>query len=213
MTRAEEPSTGFERSTFGARGAARMVVVLRSGSTAMVDPDPETTATRDVRVLAIGLTAADLVDPAAFGGETSAESQASALAAVLRQDAQDRPIGVVGYGATGAFAILLAAELGEDVDRLALVAVPTPETPLDRDDAGMVMGRIRAKTLIINGQRDPDAAAGAAQWHHDHLPGSRVEMVPPQAVPSTDGRLALADVWDRVLSHVAPGTKSRRPTS
>jgi hypothetical protein len=32
-------------------------------------------------------------------------------------------------------------------------------------------------------------------------------MVPASALPRGDGRLPVDLVWDRVLSHVAPGTK------
>ncbi len=207
MTRASDPAKGFERRGFGAPGAARTVIVLRIGPAAMLDPEPAVTAARDVRILAIGLRADDLQDSATFGGQTQAESMASGLADLARTKAGEFPVGLVGVGATGQLAILLAAGLGAAVDRLALVGVPAPEQPIDRDDEEEVMARVTAKTLIMNGQRDPDAAAAAARWHHDHLAGSRVEMVPGALVPAPDDRLALADVWDRVLSHVAPGTK------
>jgi len=205
MTRSDEPDSGYERRAFGSPGAARTVIVLRAGPTATLDPDPVATAARSVQILAIGLRDADIADPAAFGGATRAESVAAALADRVRARAGDSPVGLVGVGPAGALALLFAAELGEAVDRLALIAVPVPETPLDREDAAGVAERVSAKTLIMNGQRDPDASAAAARWHHERLPGSRVEMVPAPASP--DGRLALAEVWDRVLSHVAPGTK------
>ena len=47
-------------------------------------------------------------------------------------------------------------------------------------------------------------ASGAAQWFKNHLSSARVEMVP--RTDDLEARLILADVWDRVLSHVAPGT-------
>ena len=206
MTGAEDPAKRFERRAFGAPGAGRTVIVMRTGPAAMLDPEPVATAARAAQILAIGVRAVDLEDPATFGGQTQAESMASGLADLARTKAAEFPVGLVGVGATGQLAVLLAAELGDAVDRLALVAVPAPEQPIDRDDEERVMARVTAKTLIMNGQRDPDAAAAAARWHHDHLPGSRVEMVPGEAT-GADHRLALADVWDRVLSHVAPGTK------
>ena len=207
MTKADEPAGGVEHRVFGAPGAVRTVVVVRTGATAMLDPDPPATAARAVRVVAVGLADGDLVDPATFGGGTPAETMAMSLAELIRSQAGESPVGMVGVGATGVLVLLLAAELGDVVDRLALVAVPAPETPIDRDDAELVTARVSAKTLIMNGQRAPDAAAAAAAWHHDRLPGSRVEMVPASALPAGDGRLALDLVWDRVLSHVAPGTK------
>ena len=181
--------------------------MLRTGATAMLDPDPGATTSRDVRVLVIGLALAALDDPAAYGGETPAESTAASLVDLVRSEAPDSPVGLVGIGATGSLAILVAAQLGDRVDRMALVAVPEPDGPLDRDDAEETMAQVTAKTLIMNGQQDPDAAAAAARWHHDHLPGSRVEMVPAASVPGADGRLALSDVWQRTLSHLAPGAK------
>lgn len=207
MTWASEPPPGVELRTFGAPGADRTVIVLRIGATAMLDPDPSATTVRAVRVVVVGLPAADLDDPAAFRGETRAESTAAALADHVRAEAGESPVGLVGVGSTGSVALRLAALLGADVDRLALVAVPLPETPLDRDDAAVVAARVTAKTLIMNGQDDPDAAAAAARWHHDRIQGSRVEMVPSPAFATGDDRLALGDVWERVLSHVAPGTK------
>ena len=207
MTRADEPPAGVEHRVFGAPGAARTVIVMRTGATAMLDPDPRATVARAVRIVVLGFSDEDLADPATFGGGTPAETMAMSLADLVRSQAGRSPVGVVGVGATGPLALLLAAELGDGVDRLALIAVPAPETPIDRDDAELVTARVTAKTLIMNGQRAPDAAAAAAAWHHDRLPGSRVEMVPASALPAGDGRLALDLVWDRVLSHVAPGTK------
>lgn len=65
------------------------------------------------------------------------------------------------------------------------------------------MDSIPAKTLIMNGQRDPLAAAAEARWCKGAIGASRVEMVPEE------GPLLLSHVWDRVLSHVAPGAKRR----
>ena len=208
MTRAEKPAAAIRRQSFGRLGAQRTVVVLSTGATAMLDPDPAVTATRNVRILAIGIPPGELEDPATFGGETQAQSAAAALAAVVRGEAGDSPVGIVGYGGTGELAIMLAQALGDGADRLALIAVPAPETRIDRDDQQAVLARVTAKTLIMNGQQDPDAAAPAARWHHKRLPSSRVEMVPAAGVSSPDGRLPLSSVWNRVLSHVAPGTKA-----
>ena len=67
-----------------------------------------------------------------------------------------------------------------------MVAVAAPETPLDRDDLGVLIERVTAKTLILNGQHDEPAAYAAATWYKDHLASARVEMVPG------DGELAPA---------------------
>ena len=79
--------------------------------------------------------------------------------------------------------------------------MPTPETPLDKEELGRLLETVSAKALILNGQGDPDAAAAEARWYKEHLASSRIEMVPG------DGPLALPDVWERALSHVAPGAK------
>jgi hypothetical protein len=207
MTRADGAAAAVRRHSFGRLGAQRTVLVLRTGATSMLDPDPAVTATHDVHILAIGLPPDELEDPATFGGQTQAQSAAASLASLVRGKAGESSVGIVGYGRTGELAIMLAEALGDLVDRLALVAVPAPETRIDRDDQREVLSRVTAKTLIMNGQQDPDAAAAAARWHHDRLPASRVEMVPAAAVSSPDGRLPLSSVWGRVLSHVAPGTK------
>src|SRR6187551_827058 len=133
MTRADEPIAGVEHRVFGAPGAVRTVIVVRTGATAMLDPDPPATAARAVRVVVVGLADEDLQDPATFGGGTPAETMATALAELVRSQAGETPVGVVGVGATGVLVLLLAAELGDGVDRLALIAVPAPETPIDRD--------------------------------------------------------------------------------
>ena len=78
---------------------------------------------------------------------------------------------------------------------------PPPRQPLDRDDLGVLIERVTAKTLILNGQHDEPAAYAAATWYKDHLASARVEMVPG------DGELGLPAVWARVLAHVAPRTK------
>jgi pimeloyl-ACP methyl ester carboxylesterase len=207
MTRADGAAAAVRRHSFGRLGARRTVLLLRTGATSMLDPDPAVTATHDVHILAIGLPPGELEDPATFGGQTQAQSAAASLASLVRDKAGESFVGIVGYGRTGEIAIMLAEALGEVVDRLALVAAPAPETRIDRDDQGAVLSRVTAETLIINGQHDPDAAAAAARWHHARLPASRVEMVPAADVSSPDGRLPLSSVWGRVLSHVAPGTK------
>ena len=218
MTRAEEPAAGVERRTFGAsgRGAHRRRAAHRTDRDARSRPD------RDGRPR--GADPGDRTSPATIS-KTPPRSAVRrrpsrwrrALADLARTKAGDFPVGLVGVGGTGA--------AGDPSRRRARRRRrPTrPDRgarhPRRRSTATTrraVLARVTAKTLIMNGQQDPDAAAAAARWHHDRLPGSRVEMVPGSPGASPDGRLSLADVWDRVLSHVAPGTKlppdaDRRP--
>jgi pimeloyl-ACP methyl ester carboxylesterase len=204
MTRGPAPSAAYEHRSFGSPGAERTVFLLREGIAALSDPRPDVTVRHDVRIVAVGLTVDDIDDPAAYRGATAAETTAATVAHFVTQQRQDRPVGLVGVGEAGELAILVAAHLGGAVDRLALVAVPEPATGLGRDEVTGILAGVEAKTLILNGRADPDAAAAAARWFEEHLPAARVEIVPETSDPQS--RLILADVWERVLSHVAPGT-------
>ncbi len=205
MTRAAAPDAAFEHRSFGAPGAERVVVLLRAGGAALNDPRPDVTAHRDARILAVALDLGDIDDPAAYRGTTPAEATARALTSLVLEQGRGRPVGLVGVGIAGALAILMAGDLGATVDRLALVAVPRPESELAGDEIGDLLGGIEAKTLLLNGNADPGASLAAAKWFHERLPSSRIEMVPKTDDPQH--RLDLAEVWDRVLSHLAPGTK------
>lgn len=204
MTMAADPAADFEFRSFGAPGAERTVFVLREGAAATTDPEPATTARRDVRIVAIGVTADDIEDPAAYRGATPAAVAASALVRLITEESHGRAVGLVGVAAAGELALTVAAHLPEVVDRLVLVGIAKPETVLDQDEVTGLLGRVRAKTLILNGRDDPEAAATDARWHQTRLPAARLEMVP--GADSTDPRVSLADVWERVLSHVAPGS-------
>ncbi|WP_106814440.1 alpha/beta fold hydrolase [Microbacterium timonense] len=204
MTKAPAPGAAYEHRSFGAPGAERTVVLLRAGVSNLTDPYPDVTARRDVRILAVAVTTDDVDDPAAYRGATPAETTAAALARFLAEEQHDRPLGMVGVGEAGELAIMLAADLGSGVDRLALVAVPRPESELGASEVAGLLDRIPAKTLLMNGQADPTAASDAARWFKNHLASTRVEMVP--RADGLEARLILADVWERVLAHVAPGT-------
>lgn len=204
MTRAAAPNAEYQHRSFGAPGAERTVVLLRTGVSTLSDPRPEVTARRDARIVAVGLTVDDIDDPAAYQGVTAAEATAQALAQLVTVERQDRPVGVVGVGEAGRLAIMITALLGGDVDRLALVAVPRPESELGGHEVAERLAGIAATTLVLNGRDDPGAGGPAARWFQQRLPSARIEMVPETSDP--ESRLVLADVWERVLSHVAPGT-------
>lgn len=194
---------------FGTPGSGRLVVLVGAGIGVALDPLPAETAARDVCVLAVALGDAMMEDPGGYGSETPAEQTASWLAQLIRQTVEqtaseaDAPAttGVVIYGRSVDVAVRAVVELGETVDRLALIGVAAPEQPLERDTLGAVITAVRAKTLIMNGQRVEGAAAAAAAWYKDHLPSARVEMVPGVS------ELSLSAVWGRVLAHVAPRTR------
>lgn len=204
MTRASSPHETLEHRSFGSVGATRTVVVLRHTGVSTDDPLPAETLRRDVRILAIGLSAGDLDDPAAYRGQSPAETSTAAVMGLIDQLAPGDPVGLVGVGPVVGVAVRVAAAHADRIDRLALVAAPAPETAAERDLETDVLAGIAVKTLIVNGQSDPDAGASAASFYREAIPGARVEMVP--GAGGTDARLPLADVWGRVLSHCAPHT-------
>ncbi len=205
MTRAPGPEARLDFTSFGAAGGGRVVVVLREEGVSALDPDARITAGHDARIVAIMVMRDEISDPGAYGGETPGSTTVVAIAELIDEQLRhgDSTFGLVGVGGAGEEAILLANRLGDRVDRLALVAVPEQETPLERHQAEQVMAAVVARTLILNGEKDPDAGADAAQWHRLHLPYADVEIVPADRY-GPDRRLSLTDVWERVLAHTAP---------
>jgi len=203
--------TRLTHRVFGTPGSERLVVIVGTGNAVAVDPLPAETAARDICVLAVALGAGTMEDPGGYGSETPAEQTADWLAELIRDTLAEirmQPsaaglltVGVVAYRHAVDVALRTVVQLGETVDRLALVAVAAPEQPIDRDDLGALIQSVTARTLVMNGQRDEAAAAGAATWYREHLESARVEMMP------ADVTMSLTAVWGRVLSHVAPGTK------
>lgn len=68
---------------------------------------------------------------------------------------------------------------------------------------GFDVAEVKAKTLIVNGQADALAGNAHATWYQGALPDARVEMFPNR------GHLVIIPAWERVLSHLAPGTTVR----
>lgn len=201
--------TRLTHRVFGTPGAQRLVVLVGTGIATAVDPLPAETASRSICVLAVALDGAAIEDPGTFGSETPAEQSAAWLAGLIRESlatpqfatGSSPRAGIIAYRDAVDVALRAVVELGETIDRLALVAVAEPEQPLDRDDLGVLIAGVSAKALILNGQHDASAANAAATWYQTHLPSSRVEMVPDES------DLSLTAVWARALSHVAPQTK------
>jgi pimeloyl-ACP methyl ester carboxylesterase len=209
MTRAQGTGSGIAYRSVSPAGATRCVVVLRSGALATVDPAPQVTAAHATRLLLVQVDASELDDPPTFGGETPAGSAAAEVLALLREEVPDGTFGVVGERAAALFAAALAAQLGPRVDRLALVSAPMPDGPLACDLTAGVLSQVSSVALVVNASTDPGAPAEAAQWYAAHLRRGRAEAVPAADPHPLDGRLALSDVWDRVLGHV--GTAVARP--
>lgn len=200
--------TQLSYRVFGSPGADRLVVLVGTGMAVVNDPHPAETVTRDVCVLAVALDGSAIEDPGAFGSETPAEQTGTVLEELIRQNlalmtverAEDAlRAGIIAYRDGADVALRAAVALGETVDRVALVAVATPDQPLDRDDFGVLIGDATAETLILNGAHHESAAEPAAQWYADRLPSATVQIIDGQ------GELTLSDVWAQVLDFVAPG--------
>jgi pimeloyl-ACP methyl ester carboxylesterase len=65
---------------------------------------------------------------------------------------------------------------------------------------GFQMSDVTAKTLIVSGRGDPIAGSAHATWYQKALPDARMEMFPGV------GHLVVIPAWERVLSHLAPGS-------
>ena len=70
-------------------------------------------------------------------------------------------------------------------------------------DLGFSLDDVQAKCLLLYGDAD-EIGSTHARWYKNHLADARVEMVPKA------GHLVVIPMWDRVLSHLAPGSTRRR---
>lgn len=68
---------------------------------------------------------------------------------------------------------------------------------------GFDLADVAAKTLVVAGQADALAGHAHGAWYQRSLPDARLEMVPGV------GHLAIAPMWGRILSHLAPGRVAR----
>jgi pimeloyl-ACP methyl ester carboxylesterase len=112
----------------------------------------------------------------------------------LGRAAGNGPFAAVGWRVEGLAAAHLAATMPSRVDRLVLCCVPAPTDV----DPGFDPRDITAKTLLLFGQKDPDAPAKHARWWKDRIQSARVEMVPDA------GSDIIEALWKRTLSHAAP---------
>ncbi|MBV9791933.1 MAG: alpha/beta hydrolase [Chloroflexi bacterium] len=68
---------------------------------------------------------------------------------------------------------------------------------------GFEPGEVQAKTLLIYGSKDPVACSRHGTWWQKQLPNARLEVSPGA------GHLVILPMWHRVLSFLAPRTKSK----
>lgn len=108
------------------------------------------------------------------------------------------PVGVVGSSIAGLEALAFVARHPGLVDRLVLVATPIPE-----DEAALPfeLAEISAKTLLLFGAKDGLTGSRHGSWWQKRLPHARLEMSPQ------GGHELLVPMWNRVLSHLAPGCR------
>jgi pimeloyl-ACP methyl ester carboxylesterase len=66
---------------------------------------------------------------------------------------------------------------------------------------GFEFSAVQAKTLLLYGSRDPIAGQKHGVWWQKQLSDARLEVVPGA------GRLLILPMWQRALSHLAPGAK------
>ena len=116
----------------------------------------------------------------------------------LLQDWTDEASAIVGWSDGGLVAATLAATHKDEVERLVLVATPAP---MMQD--GEWVGQISAKTLLLFGDADAPTGSVHARWWQTRIPNARIEMVPG------GGHYILGRVWERALSHLAPGATRR----
>jgi pimeloyl-ACP methyl ester carboxylesterase len=126
--------------------------------------------------------------PEGVGGSDPAPEKTAKRGVELVSEWDGTPAGLVGFGEGGWRAVELAAEHGDLVDRLVLVSTPV---------LGVPPPPVSAKTLLLFGSKDPAGGQRQATWWKNTL-GGRIEMRPGA------GHDILADVWPRVLSHLAP---------
>lgn len=110
------------------------------------------------------------------------------------------PASILGWSDGGAAALALAAEAGELIDRLVLVATPAPlDSPAAGETASLLdLAAVRAKTLLLFGAADPRTGSRHGRWWQTHLPNARLEMVPG------GGHDLVAEMWGRIAAFVAP---------
>lgn len=150
------------------------------------------------------------MDPAA-ASEQLGERLDEQLAPVLHAD-RDLPLPLDAIGASEADGDALDRPGARDrVERMVTEAFRQGTRGLAADILsytvrpwGFELGDVKAKTLIVNGQADAIAGNAHATWYQRNLPDARVEMVPNR------GHLVVIPAWDRVLSHLAPGSKVAR---
>lgn len=183
-------------TTFGQPDAEHVVVLIHPEGTEAFDPKPAVTAGRLVHVITVHPPGTGASEPVLQ--DLLPVDRAHDIAEVLGASEIER-VGVVGWGSGGWVALALAAAHPELVSRVAVVSTLASD---DEGALGFSLGDVAAKTLLLFGVSE-EAGSRDATWFKKRLVDARVEMNPQPGVPEVVAR------WDRILSHLAPGSKPR----
>jgi pimeloyl-ACP methyl ester carboxylesterase len=134
------------------------------------------------------------------------------LGAMIPEDPHaPEALALVGAGASSDDAILAGDGVRDRLAAMLAEATRQGAAGMAADIAGYSLqpwgfdpSAVTAKTLVLYGGEDPIAGAKHAQWWKEQIGGPsrpRVEMVPKT------GHLLAIPMWERALSHAAPGTK------
>jgi pimeloyl-ACP methyl ester carboxylesterase len=158
------------------------------------DPDPEVTAARGVRLLAVeraGYGASDPVDDGFATVALAADDAAAVLDEVL---APGTRAGVAGWSAGGRVAMALAARRPELVSRVAVVATPAPD-----EEVSWIPPDVQAGIDALRGASAADAHAALS-----------AEMGPMLAALNGDARFGMVGLGAPDAAALAePGVADR----
>jgi pimeloyl-ACP methyl ester carboxylesterase len=158
------------------------------------DPDPEVTAARGVRLLAVDRAGYGGSDPVDDGFATVALAADDAAAVLEEVLAPGTRAGVVGWSAGGRVAMALAARRPELLSGVAVIGTPAPD-----EEVSWIPPDIRAGIDALRGAPVPDAHAALS-----------AEMGPMLAALSGDARFGMVGIGDQDAAALAePGVADR----
>lgn len=187
-----------------AAGTGQRTVLLfhPAPGSANFDPDPTTTAKRQVTLIAVDRPGYGASPPVLGGEWASVASAADDAAEVLRRRSVG-PVGVAGWSAGGRVALALAARHPDLVDRVVILATPAPDDEVPwvpeehrrrlealRDlPADEVRQRLAA---LLDAQTPADGPIGTLLAALGRSPADDDALTQPGAIDRLDGMLRAA---------------------